>query len=103
MKVLKISAVIGDKPWTAVFAKPCEPFSRVCIGLGKYNQQAFPSSIARVNMDTGPSGGAVVTMFAPARIGTQLLASQDTFGVQAGEPVVAVIGNIDFTFEIIEA
>lgn len=99
MKVLKISAVMGDKPWTAVFAKPCEPFLRVCIGLGKYNQQAFPPSIARVNLN---HSSAVVTMFAPARIGTQLLASQDTFGVQAGEPVVAVIGNIDFTFEVVD-
>lgn len=105
MKVLKVGAVVEGQSFTKVFSDRVGQLHRACLGSGTYLQQAFPGLIAKVGLKFGGNldlGRALVTMFAPARVGGRLLVSQDTFEVQDGEPVVAVIGNIDFTFEIVD-
>ncbi len=102
MKVLKVSAIMGGKNFTKLFSEPVGRFERDSLGHDRYITAAFPKIIAIVNLNSISDTAASIKMLGTARMGNNLLVPHDSVEVETSKPVIIVIGNVDFTFEIVD-
>ncbi len=103
VKVLVITAVNG-LAFKAVFPGPANCLDRIALGSSGYFQElGMGPRVLRMNTEEcGSAISVVITMLTPARVGEQLLRKNETFMVNEGYSQAAVIGNIEFTFEIVD-